>query len=471
MKLNKRILEQAVDLILRYQEEAQDQQTPVVRYLPAERLREKLDLSLGGEGIHESDLIPLLEQYLHHSVRTDHPQFLNQLYGGFNGIGWLGDAVAALASSSMATFEISPVATLMELELIDRMNGLIGYENGDGLFCTGGSNANMLAMLCARNAAFPWIRDSGFASGERPTAFISDQAHYSFVKAAGQLGIGIDNVVKVATDGEGGMLPAELDREVARCRAGGGDPFFVGATSGTTVLGAFDPLEDIAAVCRRHGLWFHVDGAWGGPALFSRRHRNLLAGCRLADSFTWDAHKLMGTTLICSAILTREKGVLHQACALNSAADTEYLFHQDEDSGFNLGEQSLQCGRRIDALKFWLMWKHLGDDGWEAWVDRLFELAAYAAEKVEQSPNLEMLAPPQGLNICFRRRPPAGIDADSYNLQIRELLRKSGRSMVNYSKARGRLAIRLVISNQNTSEADLDRFFDYIEEVASEIDA
>ena len=469
MKLNKWILDQAIDLIQRYQSETDDPRTPVVRYHSAEDLREKIDLSLDKEGVPESELIPLLEQYLRYSVRTGHPQFLNQLYGGFNGVGWLGDAMAAFASSSMTTYEISPVATLMEIELIGRLNELIGFDDGGGLFCTGGSNANMLAILCARNEAFPRVRERGFEGGERPIIFVSDQAHYSFVKSVIQLGIGTDNIVKVATDEKGRMIPAELDRMITRHRAEGADPFFVGATSGTTVLGAFDPLEEIASVCRRHGLWFHVDGAWGGPAVFSRRHRHLLAGCHLADSLAWDAHKLMRATQICSVLLTRNKSALFDACSLSNAADKEYLFHNDADSEYNLGEQSLQCGRRIDGLKLWLMWKHLGDAGWEALVDRQCELAAYAAKKVEGNPNLETLAAPQWLNICFRRIPPEGMDPDGFNLEIRESLRKSGRSMVNYTRVAGKLALRLVISNIGLTEADLDRFFDLIEEAASEV--
>ncbi|MBE9009731.1 aminotransferase class V-fold PLP-dependent enzyme, partial [Pseudanabaenaceae cyanobacterium LEGE 13415] len=263
------LLSKAFHLVNQYLEENADIATPVVHYLKPELLKNKLDLSIPDQGVSIDKFITLLETYLHYSVRTGHRQFFNQLFSGFNLPGFLGEVFASLTNTSMATYEIAPVATLIEQSLIEEMNSWIGFEQGEGTFVTGGSNANLVAMLCARNKAFPEAKYQGFS--QRSVVFVSDQAHYSFLKAANVLGIGLNNVIKVKTDAKGSMIPAELETAIASSLASGHTPFFIAATAGTTVLGAFDPLPEIAEIAKKYQLWFHVDGAWGGAAIFSDR--------------------------------------------------------------------------------------------------------------------------------------------------------------------------------------------------------
>ena len=174
------------------------------------------------------------------------------------------------------------------------------------------------------------------------------------------------------------MRPEALDAAIYASKAEGAVPFFVGATAGTTVLGAFDPIEAIADICEQHGLWFHIDGAWGGSALMSDKLRHLLAGCERADSFAWDQHKMMGLPLVCSTILFRQRGLLAQ---MNHVGGSDYIFHETGVET-DLGPLSLQCGRRVDALKLWLAWKDKGDAGWGRMVDSYMELADYLESKI-----------------------------------------------------------------------------------------
>lgn len=189
----------------------------------------------------------------------------------------------------------------------------------------------------------------------RLTVFTSEDAHYSVVKMATLMGLGAENVVLVRTDARGRMEPAHLQELVEAARGRGAHPFLVSATAGTTVLGAYDPLEPLAAVCRKYKLWLHVDAAWGGGALLSRRHRHLLRGVHLADSVTWNPHKLLAAPQQCSTFLTRHAGLLGAA---HSAA-ASYLFQPDKfyDTHYDTGDKHVQCGRRADVLKFWFMWK------------------------------------------------------------------------------------------------------------------
>ena len=449
-------LSKAVSMIIGYLAN----NSKVVNYHTANILQEKLDLTLPDEGVALEELMPIVESYLQYSVRTGSTQFFNLLFSGYSIPGILGEMVTSAANTTMHTYEAAPVATLMEIELITQLNGLVGFKEGEGLMVTGGSNANMIAMLCGRHQVLPEAKLQGLGN-HRLVAFISDQAHYSYSKAANLLGIGIENLVKVQSDAEGKMIPQALETAIQQSLSEGKTPFFVGATAGTTVLGAFDPLPAITKITIQYGLWLHVDGAWGAPVLFSDKYKHLLVGSELVDSFTWDAHKLMGVPLICSAILVKEKGILSQAC---SGGGTDYLFHGDENESYNLGQMSLQCGRKVDALKLWLCWKYYGKKrAMKKQIENLFEIANYATEYIRNCDNLELIAEPKFLNICFRyisqEHKFDSTALDKLNLEIRQKLIHSGAAFVNYAHHQGKIIIRLILANSELKKADLEKFF------------
>jgi glutamate/tyrosine decarboxylase-like PLP-dependent enzyme len=440
--------------------------TPVVEYRAARELRRILDLHLErGQGSSEK-MWKAVEQYLRFAVRTGHPQYFNQLWAGFTVPGFVGESIASATNTSMYTYEVAPVATLMEIALTEELLAMIGYPEGEGMFVTGGSNANLVAMLCARHAVAPEVRSKGMASGtDRPLdLFCSDEAHYSIQKAANVLGIGADHVIEVETDGEGRMIPGELDRALEESIRRGHRPFFVTATAGTTVRAAFDPIDEIAAVTRPRGIWLHVDGALGGSVLLSRRHRGLLRGAEQADSFAWDLHKIMGMPLMTSLIFLREKGGLHAAC---STEHSEYIFHEREDAEFDLGPKSLQCGRRVNVLKAWLSWQYFGRAGYERRMDTLFDLAEYAEGIVRESPGMEMVVPRQSVAVCFRVVPPGDEDPGAFNIAVREKLLREGRCMLNYARLEGgKITLRLVFANPELDRRDVDRFFGHVLEAS-----
>jgi glutamate/tyrosine decarboxylase-like PLP-dependent enzyme len=243
------------------------------------------------------------------------------------------------------------------------------------------------------------------------------------------------------------MRPDALADAIARDKAAGALPVMINATAGTTVLGAFDPVPEIAHVAREHGVWLHVDGAFGGSVLLSRARRHLLDGADLADSFTWDAHKMMGVPLTCSVALFRQKGLLQR----NLDESASYLFQRDADE-YNPGVRSIQCGRRNDALKLWTAWLANGDDGYERRVERLYALIDHAVSAIERDPDLTLVKRPQSVNVCFTIR---GVDA----AEVCDRLDREGRIKVSHGEVDGRPTIRLVCANPALSEADLDAFF------------
>lgn len=425
----------------------------VVKSSNPEELK-KIIPEISNEAISSSDLIKELKTILDYSVQTIHPKFLNQLFGGFDAASWAGEIASTLLNPTMATLEVAPALTVIEKRVVSELLARVGYERGEGIMVTGGSNSNLLGLLCARTEYGPSLRQTGFEHN-RYRVYVSEEAHYSFDKAANITGIGTQNLVLVPANEKGEMIPEQLEKIIAADIRDGYKPLMVGATLGSTVLGAFDSLKHIAKVCDKYQIWLHADAAWGGGALFSKNHRSLLEGLELADSVTFDAHKTMGTPLITSFFLTKHSGILKNT---NRGGGAEYLFHDFDNSDWDTGTYSLQCGRRADILKFWLLWRAHGTEGLMRRTEHLFELAQFAKELVLKEPLLKLYHS-NYLNVCFQVVPPASskLSINEFTLKVREAMILEGRAMVNYAqRADGTIFFRLVFPNHKTQKSDIE---------------
>ncbi|KAJ2553832.1 Glutamate decarboxylase 2 [Coemansia sp. RSA 1933] len=306
--------------------------------------------------------------------------FLYKLYAAPTAIGVVSEALMGVLNNNAHVFNASPIGVVLEAVVAKRLAELANFpaETAGGLTFPGGSYSNIHALMVARNQRFPEIKTKGVgALGGRPmVVYTSQHAHYSIEKAAIAAGLGIDNIVRVSVDGKGRMDAAALRRAVEQTKASGGVPFFVNATAGTTVLGAFDPLAEIASVCEDHGLWLHVDASWGGPLALFADHSVFAYDIPHAriHSLTINPHKLLGVPLQCSMLLVRDGlHVMKEALGLNAS----YLFHEtahkEEDPGtsvtlwvdrvggsWDVGDATLGCGRRPDAIKMWVAWRYYG---------------------------------------------------------------------------------------------------------------
>ena len=456
-------MQQYLDIFQQLAAQHFHQDGPVSKPISAKDLNQIVDFSLHDEGAELTALKQAAEHYLTYQPDSAQVDFFKLLYSGRNDPALLGDWVTSLSNANMHTYQMSPVATLMEQELINQWNRLVGFtsasQTGDGVMVSGGSQANLIGMMMARHHACPDIKTNGFGH-QKLIAFVSDQAHYSGQKAANVLGIGVDNLIAVASDSDGRMCPSALIEAIEQSIEKGHKPFYIGLTAGTTVLGAFDPVPQCRVIADQYNLWLHIDGAWGAPVLFSQQHKHLLKGCELADSFSWDAHKLMNVPITAAVILTRHQGMLEQTCG---GGGGDYLFHNDENAAHNLGQKSIQCGRRADALKVWLSWKAIGNTGFEDKVDQLQILKDGCVEAIENSPQLHMIGPAPYLNVLFQYRP----SADLNEVQLRELnialckaMQTQGGAFVDYAKYQGKTGIRLILANSDTQVSDINRLLD-----------
>ncbi len=462
-------MQKHLDILNRAIHEWMPKDRPISQAPEAAILEKELDLYLGSDSSDINSLEPIIQAYLHYNPDVSQPEFFKLLYSGLNKPALLGDWITSLSNATMHTYQVGPVATLMELELIRQWNQLVGFENGEGVMVSGGSQANLIGMMLARQHACPDIKSKGF-EGRTLVAYVSDQAHYSGQKAANVLGIGTDNLIAVESDEEGRIKPEALQMEIDKSIAKGHLPFFISLTAGTTVIGAYDPVAPCSEIARKHNIWMHIDGAWGGPILFSEKHRHLLADSNLADSFAWDAHKLMNVPITAAVILTKEAGKLEACC---SGGGGEYLFHKDENAAYNLSERSIQCGRRADSLKVWLSWKVSGNKGFENKIDYLQAMKQEFLAMLEQRESLELLAPAAYLNILFRYKPKTISDEEEIrqlNISICKSMMKSGGAYVDHARFKGKTGIRLILANENVTTAHLKKLLDQCEKIGQDLE-
>ncbi len=460
------LLKEVFNLINDWIKNSENSNLPVLEYRDPKTLEKELNLTISDAEGGDEVLLEEIHKYLKYAVKTAHPAYVNQLFGGFNFPGFVGEVITALTNTSMYTYEVAPVATLMEIALIDKMVSYTGWKTGTGSLLTGGSNTNMVAMLLARNNMFNQAKHDGITSLPKPAILVSERSHFSMLKGANTIGIGQNGVVKVKIDENGRMRGPQLEEAIAETRQKGMIPFMICSTLGTTETGSFDAIDEISNVARKHQLWHHVDGSWGGSIILSEQRRWMFKGLEFADSFSWNPHKMMNIPLICSALLVRDTKVMREEI---QSYDADYIYHDNEDAAYDLGPASLQCGRRVDSLKLWLAWKYFGDRGYAQRIEKLFSLAAYATARVEKSEHLEMMFTTQTLNVNFRYKTPQGVNADVLNEKIRYRLVHEGKSMVNYCRLDKGLSIRLILLNPDLNTSDLDRFFDQFESTGSDV--
>ncbi|XP_050301201.1 glutamate decarboxylase isoform X1 [Anthonomus grandis grandis] len=397
-------LQKVVEILLDFVKATNDRNEKILDFHHPEEMQKLLDLRVPDHGVSLQQLINDCATTLKYQVKTGHPRFFNQLSCGLDLVSLAGEWLTATANTNMFTYEIAPVFILMENVVMTHMREIIGngWRDGDSILAPGGSISNLYAFLAARHKMYPNYKEKGIATIQgQLVMFTSDQSHYSVKSCASICGLGTDNCVMVPSDEHGRMITRELERLVIERKNKGHIPFFVSVTSGTTVLGAFDPINETADICEKYGMWLHVDAAWGGSLLLSKKYRHpRLSGIERAQSVTWNPHKLMGALLQCSTIHFKENGLL-MSCNQMSA---DYLFMQDKlyDIKYDTGDKVIQCGRHNDIFKLWLQWRAKGDDGFEKHMDRLMELSEYLVRRIKEQPDkFYLIMEPEMVNVSF----------------------------------------------------------------------
>jgi len=412
-------------------------------------------------------------------VHWSHPSFLAYFGWTVTGPAILGEMMTAPLNVNAMTWRTSPAATELETVVIDWLRQWMHLppEFGGVIYDTA-SVGVMHALAVAREAAAPATRRLGLTGRELPRLriYTSDQAHSSAEKAAIALGLGEENVVRVASNGDFRMNVTALREAVASDLAEDFKPLAVIATIGTTSTASVDPVPQIAQVCREHHIWLHIDGAYGGGFALLPELKNLSEGWSEADSIVINPHKTLFVPLDFSVLYVRDLERLRKVFTLVP----EYLRGDTIDAEKNYMDYGIQLGRRFRALKAWVIWRSFGREGMVAFLQEHLRLARLFGEWVRGSKDFELSAPISMGVVCFRfvgsdessRRSALKADTstlDAVNSKIVEQINASGDAYLNQTKLRGRTVMRIGVGNVLTSERHLARAWELIQKTASQV--
>lgn len=376
------------------------------------------------------------------------------------------DALGSITNQVTAIYEMSPWASACETAVIEALGEQFGLQPGtfSGTITHGGSLANTTALLTARNVVLgeSWERGTAAVAGT-PVLVSHAEAHYCIARTAGILGLGTQQVVKAALDERRRIDPQRLDEQLARLRQENRPVMAVVACACATPIGAFDPLPEIADVCRKHTVWLHVDAAHGGAACFSPRYRHLVAGLERADSFICDAHKMMFMPALCAFIFYRDKR--HRFETFRQEAP--YLFDPSAPglADFDGGLKTVECTRRATAYALWGIWSLFGPQLFADLVDVTFDMGRRFYELLHEADDFVPLHKPECNIVVFRHVPPSLREAPPeklgrFQLELRRRVIESGAFYLVPTTKDGIAALRTTLINPLTTAEHLQQLME-----------
>jgi aromatic-L-amino-acid decarboxylase len=433
---------------------------PLVDAELAARLREPLP----EHGEAPEEVLADAARVLDASVSPARPLYL--AYIGATGleVGVLGEALAAAYDVNLAV--TAGGADLVERQALEWTAAFVGYPSSAGVFTSGGMTSNLTAMLAARERALPGSRRDGLAD-RRGAVYCSDEAHHSVVRAVEAAGLGGASVRRLPLDALRRLQPDNLDAAIAADRAAGVTPVAVVANGGTTLTGAVDPIDATAGVCARHGVWLHVDGAYGLPAAATAAAGPLFRGLERADSLTLDAHKWLGVQKSCSLVLLRDGRALADAFGHQE----RYMLHREGME--NAVDRTLEYSRPFRSIKLWLAFRIHGAAAYRGWIEHTLALAGLFAGLVEEDAAFELLHRPMLSTVCFRHRPEgiAGLELDAHNRDLAHAVQADGRVYLAPAVVDEQVCLRACFVNFRTREDEVESILGVIRELGAAVAA
>jgi aromatic-L-amino-acid decarboxylase len=434
-----------------------------------QELEELFDEPLPETGISSGEILgQFVSDVLEHAMQVPSPRY----YGQFNPtplpIGVWADALASALNQNAGAWRNGPTSAMIEARVLRWLCELIGYgPEGFGVLASGGTEANLIALKCARDRAHRAAVATGLrsASGEL-TVYASEQCHFSIERSLDILGLGRASLRKIDTDENFHIRPEVLQKQIEADRKAGSIPCCIIGVGGTTSTGVIDPLDQLAAMAQENNCWYHVDAAYGGTLAFSRQHRAKLKGIELADSITFDPHKWMFVPFACGAVLVRNGGrVLRDAFDITP----EYL---NEDRGgadveFDFFRYGQMGTRRFSSLKLWMALKFMGRAGYAAVIERQIELTQYLAERLEELSDFQRVSPVETAVCCFRFLPASVIKADCavqdrLQQRLQQAIEHDGAAWITTTVLNGRRALRVNVNSFLTRRRHIDDLVDLL---------
>ena len=383
------------------------------------------------------------------------------LYLGY--IGSTGLEIGVLASALMATYDANLAvaaggADLVEEQTLRWVADFVGFPFAEGAFTSGGMISNLTALLAARERALPGCRVDGIWD-RKAAVYCSAESHHSVVRAVEVCGLGSSAVRSIPVDEKHRMRADALEEALSKDMAAGVVAVAVVATAGTTLTGAVDPIDAVAEVCERHGVWLHIDGAYGLPGAAAPSAAPLFAGLERADSATIDAHKWLGVQKSCSVVLLSERGRLRAAFG----HEERYMLHEGDVA--NPVDRTLEYSRPFRSLRLWMAFRVYGAARYRAWIEATLANARLLAEMLRDSSEFELLHDPMLSTVCFQHVPPGADNFDAHNIDLAHEMQRDGRVFLAPATVDGHACLRVCFVNFRTTTEGVA----FVIEVAREI--
>jgi aromatic-L-amino-acid decarboxylase len=455
-----------------------DGASPVFPETSAARVAAIFRRPLPEEGVGREALERGCREVLGHTRQNNHPRMFGYVASPAAPVGALASLLAAALNANVTSWRSAPSATEVERTTVGWLAEMIGYAGANpecgGLLTSGGSMANLNALFVAHRAQAgdgPEASRRGLWAAAPAALYASDQVHLSIPKAADILGLGREQVRTVPTDEGFRMDVRALAELIAADKARGLRPFCVVASAGTVATGAVDPLADVARVAREHGLWFHVDGAYGALARAAPSRRALFDGLEEADSLSLDPHKWLYTPVDCGCLILREPA---RARAAFSGTEEGYIkiFEQEQSEAFAFWDYGVELSRPFRALKVWALLSYYGARRVREAIAEDCALAEHLAALVDEAEDFELLAPATLGICCFRYAPAGAADErlDDLNARVMQRVQRGGVAYLSNAVLRGRFALRASVTNFRTTRRDLTVTLDAVRRAALEVE-
>ena len=440
----------------------------------AGKTTQSIDAELSTDGVPLDQLLAECRTIMDLSRHNGHPRFFGYVASPSTPVGAYGDLLASALNANITCWRSGPAGTELERMVVRWLGSLIGYDSdAKGLLTSGGSMANMIALLIAnrRKSGTDTARRGLWNSGPPMTIYASEEVHMSIPKAADILGFGRDRVRVVPCDERQRLRVDLLRQRIEADLREGLRPFCVVGSAGTVNTGVVDPLNEIAQIAGEFDLWFHVDGAYGAPGVLDQRKKDLFVGLERADSVSLDPHKWLYVPVDAGCLLFRDAGA---AMGAFSTEDADYIktHGYSDDEAFAFWDYGVELSRRFRALKVWLTLQYYGTRRIAEAIGEDISLAAYLGEVVSEAEDFELLAPVELSICCFRYVPEPGMsdaELNELNERIMALVQKGGRAYVSNATVNGRFALRACITNFRTTKADIDETFAAIRDAAQSL--
>jgi L-2,4-diaminobutyrate decarboxylase len=424
----------------------------------------------------QKKLLSMIDLYIKTGIQVHSPGYMGRQFSGVIPLAGVFDLVNSIINQPSSFYEAAQLPNVVESVMADELNQFIGYPPDSFAMVTtsGGSLANLTAILAARNDKFPQFWSGGvntIAGQALPAIAVSEDSHYSVSRAAGIAGIGADQIIRLPTNDHKQIDITQVEATLKAAKERGLHVFCLVAAVGTTSMGAFDPIDALADICQQHNIWLHVDGAHGASLLLSEKLRQPLKGIERADSFVWDAHKMLFVPSMCTLLFYKDKHKSKGAFAQQAS----YVFEKEPDiyTEYDSAEQNFECTKRPLIMNLWVCWVIYGKALFANKIELLCELTQSTYRLLQQQPDFTPLHQPQANILCFRYLPQhlelSPAEMGDLQLNIRNQIRLDGKFFISKVDVDGLASLRVVFMNHDITLAHVKILLEEIRSVASNL--